>query len=59
MESRTREHLIDSKSSVQDITNYLENSSDDLTSGVRVDSAPFSGEGPYATVMCSTTAKKA
>lgn len=56
MTPRTRERLIDPKSGVQDTTNYLEDGSRDLTPGVRVESAPFTDTGPYATVSCSTTA---
>lgn len=56
MEPRTRERLINPNSSVQDTTNYLEKSCRDLTPGVRVESAPFTDEGPYATVSYSSTA---
>ncbi|MCJ1462977.1 hypothetical protein MMC07_001581 [Pseudocyphellaria aurata] len=56
MEPRPRDRLINPNSSVQDTTNYLEKSSCDLTPGVRVESAPFTDEGPYATESCTSTA---
>lgn len=41
---------------LQDTTNSLTESNRDLTPGVRVESASFTDEGPYATVKCPTTA---
>ena len=55
MKPRTREILIDPKLGIQDTTNYLEESSQSLTPGVRVSSAPLTNQG-YAIISRSTTA---
>lgn len=56
MNPRTRERLIDPGSGAQDSTNYLENGNRELSPGVRLESAPVTDEGPYATSSWTTTA---
>lgn len=56
MTCKIRERLIDPGSGAQDSTNYLENGNGELSPGVRLESAPVTDEGPYATLSRTTTA---